>query len=350
MLTPWMIERCRFLAPALVAVAAAGALPALAQESPPAGPPAPVDEAPPFAVQPSGPNGPGGRDYFIYDLAPGEVFGDTVAVSNLGDEPIRFVLYATDAFNTSDSAAFTLLREEEEPTDVGSWIQLAAPEYEVPAGQRIDVPFSVSVPRDASPGDHVGAIVAQPVTASPQPGEDELSFDIRFRIGARVYLRVEGPVEPRLRVTQLQLDHEQGIAPTSGSTGIEYVVRNDGNVRLTPTAELRITGPFGITVREFRPRELPELLPGGEVTIAENADGLPLLGRLHAELDVVADGTTARASAATWAVPWALAGPLAVVAALWWWRRRRRRAARGGGRPDTPKPATVDLREPVGAR
>jgi len=34
-----------------------------------------------FAVQPSGPNGPGGRDYFVYTLKVGEVYGDTVAIS-----------------------------------------------------------------------------------------------------------------------------------------------------------------------------------------------------------------------------------------------------------------------------
>jgi hypothetical protein len=315
---------------ALITTLAVGT--AAAQDPPAPDPAAPPPGAPAFSVQPSGPDGPGGRDYFIYDLAPGEQFGDTVAVSNLGDEPVRFALYATDAFNTEDGAGFTLLREEEDPVDVGSWIRLAAEEYVVPPGSRIDVPFSITVPDDATPGDHAGAIVAQPLVEAPAAGDDGLSFDVRFRIGARVYLRVDRPLQPELRITQLDVRQDQGLGPTSGSLRVEYVVRNTGNVRLTPTANLRVTGPLGLTLRTLERRELPELLPGGEVTIAETATGLPLLGRLHAELDVTAEGADVQRTTGAWAVPWSLVVVVGLVLVGWRVRRRRRsRPRRGGG-------------------
>ena len=81
-----------------------------------------------FAVQPSGPDGPGLRDWFVYSLDPGAVFGDTVAISNLSDHPIRFTIYATDAAGVADVGGFSTIRDDETPTDVGTWIQLAASE------------------------------------------------------------------------------------------------------------------------------------------------------------------------------------------------------------------------------
>jgi WxL Interacting Protein, peptidoglycan binding domain len=303
-----------------------------AQEPAPAGettaePPAPPD-TPAFAVQPSGPDGPSGRDYFTYRLEPGEVFGDTVAVSNLGDAPVRFALYATDA-TTAEGAAFALLREEDEPIDVGTWIRLAAEEYEVPAGTRIDVPFSLTVPADASPGDHVGAIVAQPLIGSAAANEDPVNLDIRLRIGARVYVRVDGPARPDLRIERLVFDHDQSLGPTSGNANVEYVIRNTGNLVLLPTARLRITGPFGITVSTLDERQLPELLPGAEITIAETAEDLPLFGRLDARLEVTAEGVETNASTGSWAVPWLVVFALAIVgAAFLFVRWRRARAGR----------------------
>ena len=81
-----MNRRIRRAGTLLAATTLLSLLPAGAGAQEAAPEPAPTEaSAPEFSVQPSGPNGPGGRDYFVYDLAPGETFGDTVAVSNLGD-------------------------------------------------------------------------------------------------------------------------------------------------------------------------------------------------------------------------------------------------------------------------
>ena len=168
----------------------------------------PAGESPPvatttaeseFAVQPSGPDGPGLRDWFIYTLDPGAVFGDTVAISNLSDHSIRFSILPTDAVSVPESAGFAALRDDEVPTDVGTWIQLAADEYTVEPNSRIDVPFSITVPEDAEPGDHAGAILAFDAdAASIDPNSAEgISFDVRQRLGARRLRPGERPAVAR---------------------------------------------------------------------------------------------------------------------------------------------------------
>lgn len=294
-----------------------------------------------FAVQPSSPDGPGGRDYFVYTLSPGQTFGDTVAVSNFSDQPVTFLLYPTDAFNTEGEAAFALLREEEEPTDVGTWIELAADQYTIEPQSTANIPFSITVPPDASPGDHAGAIVAQPVPTPGQPTEG-FSFEVRQRIGARVYARVDGPIDPSLRIDQLSFDYERPVNPlTGGDALVSYQVSNTGNVRLSSTSVLKITGPFGITVKELPARELPELLPGSDVIVTETINDLPQLGRLTAEVEVTArvEDEQTKASTSVWAIPWLLLLALVLIAGLVVaWLRRRRSASTPPPPPTSAEP------------
>jgi LPXTG-motif cell wall-anchored protein len=284
-----------------------------------------------WAVQPSGPDGPGTRDWFTYTLDPGEVFGDTVSISNLSDRPIRFFIYPTDAVSVSDTAGFAALKDTEEPVDVGTWIELAASEYTVEPGKRIDVPFSITVPDDAEPGDHAGAILAVDADEGAGTGEgrDGISFDVRHRLGARVYVRVGGEVSPALRIDELHVERDGDQAT------VAWEVSNTGNVRLNPTATVKVTGWLGRTVRTMPASELPELLPGANYVGASIVTGLPSWEPLRAHLVVEAEGVRTERSRQFAGYPWLLILGLLLIVGLgivWWVRRRRRR------RPSAAKP------------
>lgn len=285
-----------------------------------------------FAVQPSGPNGPGGRDYFVYTLKPGASFGDVVAISNLSDETQTYAIYATDAFNTPNDAGYALLREDEEPDDVGSWIRLGADQYTLEPGQRADVPFEITVPPEAAPGDHAGAIVAQPIELDPNDPATGLSFDVRLRIGARVYLRVEGPITASLSIDSLTMQYDTPFTPFSERDAkIQYTITNTGNVRLTSVANLKVSGLFGLGEQSLPARDIPELLPGSSIQIAETMQGVRPLIRSTATLVVESPNDAARtaASVSQWTTPWLVVIVLAlVVVALVLWLVRRRRARR----------------------
>jgi hypothetical protein len=321
-----------------------GTGPARAQETPSEEPPpeATASESG-FAVQPSGPDGPGSRDWFSYTLEPGAVFGDTVAISNLSDHETRFVIYPTDAVSVPDTAGFAALKDTETPSDVGTWIKLAAGEYTVPAGQRIDVPFSITVPEDAEPGDHAGAILAVDPSegnVDPNTAPDGLSFNVRHRMGARVYVRVSGPVAPALRIDELSVIRDGGTAT------VNWEVVNTGNLRLAPDAQVRITGLFGRTIHTAPIQSVPELLPGANYVGASIATGLPRWEPLTAHLVVTADDVRTERSKQFAPYPWVLIGLLiALVVATGWWYRRRRRRRSGSG---SPPPRSND-RVPVSA-
>lgn len=305
--------------------------------------PQPQASPPSFAVQPSGPDGPGNRDWFTYTLDPGAVFGDTVAISNLSDHPIRFFIYSTDAVSVADVGGFGAMKDGEKPVDVGTWIRLAASEHTVQPGTRIDVPFSVTVPQDAEPGDHAGAILAVDADQGgfdPNSSPDGLSFSVKNRIGARVYVRVSGPTSPALRIDKLDVRRD------GSSATITWEALNSGNLRLSPTSQVRITGLFGRTVRTLPAEQMPELLPGANYVGASIVRGLPALEPLTAHLVLTAPDARTERSDQFRSYPWLLMALVLLIAMLGWGYRRRRKAA-----PPAPGTGPNRSRErvPVGA-
>ncbi|MCX4906090.1 hypothetical protein [Streptomyces sp. NBC_00878] len=254
-----------------------------------------------WSVVPSA-GGPDARPYFYAEGAPGAVLQDTVSVLNPGGQPLTVRLRGADADNTR-SGGFSVRARA---TDTGAWITLAERTVRIPARTRADVPFTVSVPTGAAPGDHPGAIVASAAGRSA---------------AVRVHLRVAGPA-----LSALTVEH---VRVTGGR--ISYELVNRGTTVLTPKLAVRAEGLFG-EVLDRAPRTLPvELLPGRRVTLAEPWPDPPEFDSVDVGLTVTAaGGAHAEAGASAWFVPWGAvvgaAAGLVVCAAggLRFVRRRRR--------------------------
>jgi hypothetical protein len=287
-------------------------------------------EAGAFAVRPWSTDASSGRDYFIYTLKAGALYGDKVTISNDSDQKATYAVYATDAVNTNDGS-FSLLREEEKPKDLGTWVELGATQYTLQPHTEVTIPFSVTVPADAISGDHVGAIVAQKINDPSNP--NGIGLNVRVRVGARIYVRIDGATNPSLAIDSFNLQYDTPANPFGGNAArVSYVLTNTGNVRLSPKAALKLSGVFGMGERRFPDRQIPELLPGGSITISEVLLDVKPWVRLTADLDVQSpdDAVAVRASIDQWAIPTGLLVAVAVVlAALILWRiiaRRRRNA------------------------
>lgn len=309
------------------------AAPARAQD--PSAPPSPGADRLTWGIQPSTPNGPTDRAAFELTLEPGEDHVDYIGVSNYSERPIDLVLYASDAFNTADGS-FALLSRDEPPTDVGAWIRLQETAVTIPARTRLDIPFLLSVPDNATPGDHVGGIVAALESqASDGSGGNVL---VERRIGTRVYLRVDGPLEPSLTVESVEGDFAGSWHPLEGILHLRYVIRNDGNVRLSGRQTITVDGPFGGRLKELRLSGLPEILPGESLPVTFDLPQVPPAGVLTTTVLIepmrldepgIVVGEATEGSATTLAIPWMALGIALIVVELvaggWWWRRRQQR-------------------------
>lgn len=286
-----------------------------------------------WAVEPSGPDGPGRRSVFVYDMKPGQSLQDTVAVTNATDQTLRIELYPRDALSTTESGAVAYQQKAEPPVDAGAWIALAVSEYVLPPGTRADIAFTITVPGDAAPGDHVAGIIGGTVS-SPEADPSAPGVQVEQRIAARVYIRVDGPVTPGLEVDDVDLVYDNGAfaMPGGGTATVAYTVRNTGDVRLSPDAVVTLRDPLGRVMAESPAARLPELLPGGDVRTTYRFDRVTSAVRLTTEVRATTIGlnpASATGSASVWAVPWLVVAPLSVLAltavGVWWHRRRARR-------------------------
>ncbi|WP_229072011.1 WxL protein peptidoglycan domain-containing protein [Actinoplanes sp. DH11] len=297
---------------------------------------APASDSLTWSVAPSGPKGPNGRPALDYKLDPGATVTDRVAVTNHSERPLTLRLYAHDAFTTA-GGGFDLRAGDDAPTDAGSWIKLAQSTITLPSSSRVVVPFTVSVPADATPGDHGGGVVASLVAATTDSAGNQVSVD--HRVGTRVYLRITGPLRPALSITDMRIGTASSWNPLSlPRVTAAFTISNTGNVRLGGTPSVRIEGPFGIGGRTATAEPIPEILPGGSVTTTVALDSVPPLFRERLTagiLPVPADGRAidpapgrATSQHTLWLMPWPQLIIVAAAAALllaWLFARRRRR-------------------------
>jgi hypothetical protein len=217
---------------------------------------------------------PSNRPNLSYQVAPGTVIDDTVTVYNLGNLPMDFRVYATDAYNNEDGD-FALLAGDEVPVDVGSWVTLGQEGIVLPPGKQATIPLTIKVPVDATPGDHVGGIVASNVAVSDNGDGQVVNVD--RRTATRMYIQVNGELMRELAVTNLTTKYHQAVSPLGGSAGVSFRVENRGNVRLGGTPRITISGPLGVGKITLTLPSLTELLPGEDVTLHATLENAPAL-------------------------------------------------------------------------
>ncbi|MEV6342394.1 DUF916 domain-containing protein [Actinoplanes sp. NPDC051851] len=324
----------RLLAGAAVLVAAVIAVPVPAAAEPTAA------EAAAWSVQPSSRSGPGNRPFFTYDLSPGGTVADYVAVTNLGTTPLTFHVYGADAFTTA-AGGYDLLPATTTSTDAGSWIALGQTTVTVPARSRADIPFTLKVPANATPGDHAAGIVAAITTAAADAAGNTTRLE--QRVGTRLYLRVAGDLRPGLRVDGLTAAYSPGWTPFGGTLDLSYTVRNTGNTRTAAGQSIDVEALFGLTAATPAVDPLPEMLPGASLDFRVRVDA-PALLRLSAAVALDSpDGATARSSVGVWAWSWYYVVLLVLLTLLIgllrrWWRTRSTAS------PEVGEPATADAR------
>jgi hypothetical protein len=263
-----------------------------------------------------------GRQNFAYTVAPGTRFDDALVISNHDDAPLDLDIYGADGF-TTQSGQLDVLPRAEESVFLGTWISVAQNRVTIPAGESVEVPFSVEVPGNATPGDYAGGIVS----SLPQPEQaDGIAVD--RRLGIRLQLRVEGDLLPGMVVENLTVDYAPTLNPLGpGSATVQYTVRNSGNTRLTGMQSVALSGPFGLLRTDIDGVEpVPDLLPGESWSVTAHTDALVPLFWTNVDVTVAPAGPAGFEGAAdpgmfvtstgAITVPWAQLVLLVVIAGL----------------------------------
>lgn len=256
----------------------------------------------------------GNRPNLTYDSDPGAVITDSVTVFNYGNVQLTFRLYATDAFN-NDAGAFDLLAGNKVPVEAGAWVKLAIDSITLAPGKQASIPITITIPADAAPGDHVGAILASNVSAGTDDSGQIVNLD--RRTGTRMYIRLSGPLTPELAVANVQTTYHHALNSLAGSADVTFRVENRGNVRLNAGATVAVSGPFGLGEAKVTLPDIAEILPGQHVDVTATLEDVPALvidsTSVHLTPSDAADSGAVKATTGT---DMTFAPPIAILLAL----------------------------------
>ena len=221
------------------------------------------------------------RRTFEGAIPPGTAVRDAVALTNKTDETRTFRVFAADAREDPDTGRTGVGSFGAEPTGVGAWISLDggnSREVTLPGQQRVEIPFEIARPADATIGG-LAALVAEEVSQGDGSG-----IEVSFRVAILVDARGEPGSEPGLRITELHLDAPLQLLPRNAT--VRATVLNETSRPTSVEVVFTIEALFGSTW------ELPagsfDLGPGQEASIETPWLTVPQTG---AVVELSADAT-----------------------------------------------------------
>jgi hypothetical protein len=262
-------------------------------------------------------------------VAAGSSIVDHVEIVNRSKQSAAFSIYVADATGTTAQGTLILQLPGQKPTDVGGWASFPGGAAQlstiIPGGKAIIEPFTMNVPRQATPGDHTGALIAS--VGVPKKNAAGVVVVQNYRIAVPIELRVPGALHAGLQVRSVSTGFSSPLNPFgSGSASVSYTVTNTGNVRQSGAQLVSVTGPFG-QGSSVHPPILPTVLPGDSVRVTVTVPGLFPDGPMNATVKLTPgwpkltiplsqSAPAASASASLFAIPWSLLGFILLLAAL----------------------------------
>jgi hypothetical protein len=195
------------------------------------------------------------------EMQPGS---ETTVVVNLdyhGDaqtsQPVRIVASLND-WTIDRNGEVQFEKANTLPNSASSWLIYSPAETTVTPGNLHAIRVTVSVPKDATPGDHLAALIIEQRPDNLKLTENRRQVVIRYRMGAVFYIKV-----PQLR------RHGSLESLRAEAKGDQVIVtpllKNAGNSVIRPLTSLKVTDSAGVSIAELPQKESLPLLGGSEL-------------------------------------------------------------------------------------
>lgn len=185
---------------------------------------------------------PRARLYIIDHLAPGSVIERRIEVTNTTSAPAAIRLYAAGA-SISDG---TFVGDAgDSPNELSTWNTVQPGTLDLDAGAHANVTVTITLPRDAAPGERYAVLWAEVRSGTAAPG----GIEQINRVGIRQYLSV-GPGGPP--ASDFTIDSLTASRSADGTPLVLATVHNTGGRALDMTGELELLdGPGGLHAGPF---------------------------------------------------------------------------------------------------
>lgn len=195
------------------------------------------------------------------EMQPGS---ETTVVVNLdyhatgnNSQPVRIVASLND-WTIDRNGQVQFERANTLPNSASSWLIYSPAETTVTAGNLHSIRVTVSVPKDATPGDHLTALIVEQRPDNIKVNQNRRQMVIRYRMAAVFYIKV-----PQLS-RHGSLESLRAEA-TADQVVVTPLLKNAGNSVIRPLTSLKVTDSAGVAVAELPQKESLPLLGGSEL-------------------------------------------------------------------------------------
>ena len=177
--------------------------------------------------------------------------------TNENSQPVRIVASLND-WTIDREGQVSFERANTFPNSASSWLIYSPAETTVTPGNLHAIRVTVSVPKDATPGDHLTALIVEQRPDNIKLSENRRQVVIRYRMAAVFYIKV-----PQLR-------RQGSLESLRAETKDDQIVvtpllKNSGNSVVRPLTSLKVTDKAGVNVAELPAKESLPLLGGAEL-------------------------------------------------------------------------------------
>lgn len=181
--------------------------------------------------------------FFELNVNPGDAWASSIRVvnTNANDIHVHAEVMGFAASDDQGHGNFIPLDQLAGDQDaLANWVTVSNPTVTVPHGGAADVPFSIVVPPNASPGGHYAGILIGTGSPTPQPGVSQVG--VSSFVSALIFVQVSGNLVESANITQFSTSKSSYQTPD-----IQFAVRveNDGNVHVRPVGMIQIYNAFG---------------------------------------------------------------------------------------------------------
>ena len=195
------------------------------------------------------------------EMQPGS---ETTVVVNLdyhaaaeNSQPVRIVASLND-WTIDRDGQVKFERANTLPNSASSWLIYSPAETTVVPGNLHAIRVTISVPKDATPGDHLTALIVEQRPDNIKLNQNRRQMVIRYRMAAVFYIKV-----PQLR-RQGSLERLQAEA-SGEQVAVTPLLKNSGNSVIRPLTSLKVMDSTGLPVAELPQKESLPLLGGAEL-------------------------------------------------------------------------------------
>jgi len=176
------------------------------------------------------------------EAEPGDVLSLSIKVNNLeGDKEGIIYPFATNFVPDPDEGGSPQFSQDSVPGSFSSWVSFPLDQVYVAIGERKEIFFTITVPQNADPGTHFGAVILS--RESPAPEGEGPSVGATYEVGTIVLIKVAGEVFEEGSFIFFATSRRWYESPP---VTFEARFENTGNVHLQPTGIIEIFNMAGV--------------------------------------------------------------------------------------------------------